>query len=78
MAWNSLFKLFIQCLSKLPKFQDLDIYEPDIIIANKVSLEGDSTEILYELDFMPNFYRAAFPSIHLILTMKLVIVRLHI
>ncbi len=44
------------CQYKKEKFQDLDIYEPDIIIANKVSLEGDSTEILYELDFMPNFF----------------------
>lgn len=41
------------CQFTKEEFQKLKIYEPDIILANKVSFEGDSTEIVYEMEFYP-------------------------
>ena len=33
------------------EFQSLGIFEPDIIISNAVSLEGDATKTIYEMEF---------------------------
>ena len=41
------------CSFSQQKFEELEIYDPDIIVANAIEMDRDSMKIIYEMEFYP-------------------------